>query len=66
MVEFRDASGTTSSFVMNLASPSNMRRYTPGMVYRHVLSSTWVTIDTPVSRSPRLGLASPTSQRGYA
>lgn len=66
MVGFRDAFGTTSSFVMNLASPSRMRRYTLGVVYHHVLSSTWVTIDTPVSRSPGLGLASPTSQRGYA
>jgi hypothetical protein len=58
--------GAASSLVMDLASPSSMCRYTPGMMYRPVLTSTWVNVETSMLRSPRLGLSGPTSQRGYA
>jgi hypothetical protein len=58
--------GAASSLVMSLASLSSVRRYTPGMVYCPVLLGTRVTIESSALRSPRLGLTSPTSQRGYA
>jgi hypothetical protein len=40
--------GATSSSITSLVSPSSVRRYTPGMVYRTILSGTWVTIETLV------------------
>jgi hypothetical protein len=63
---FRVMLGAASSLVMDLVSPSSMRRYTPGMVYRPVIPGTWVNVKTSILRSPQLGLSGPTSQRGYA
>jgi hypothetical protein len=44
---------------MSLASPSCVRRHTPGMVYRLVLSGMWVTVETLVLRSPMTGVDRP-------
>jgi hypothetical protein len=65
MVWLRDVFNTTSSSVIPLASPFIMRRRMLGTVYYLVPSGIWVTIETPVLRSLRLGLTGPTSQRGY-
>jgi hypothetical protein len=45
-----------------------MRKRTPGMAYpwyRPIPSSIWVTIETPMLRTLRLGLTGPTCQWGY-
>jgi hypothetical protein len=52
MVCFRVVHGATPPFVMNLVSPYNMRRRTPGMVYCLVLPGMRVTVETLVLRSP--------------
>jgi hypothetical protein len=48
-----DVFSTTSSSVIHLASPFIMHRRMPG------------TVETPMLRSPRLGLSGLTGQRGY-
>jgi hypothetical protein len=56
VVCFRVVRGATPPFVMNLVSPYNMHKRTPGMVYCLVLPSMRVTMETPVLRSPWLVL----------
>jgi hypothetical protein len=43
-----------------------MRKRMLGTTYCPVPSGVWVTVETPMSTSLRLGLSGPTSQRGYA
>jgi hypothetical protein len=56
--------GPASSFVMSLVSPSYVRRHTPGMVYHPILSGMWVTLETPVLRSPMSGVDWPHKAAG--
>jgi hypothetical protein len=48
--------GAASLVVMNLASPSNVSRRTPGMVYHPVLPGMRVIVETPALRSPMTGV----------
>jgi hypothetical protein len=62
-VRFRDIFSTASSFVIPSVSPSIMSRRMLGTVYRLISSGVWVTVETPMLRSTRLGLTGPPVSR---
>jgi hypothetical protein len=64
-VRFRDVFSAASSSVIPLASPFIMRKHMPGTTYCPIPSSVWVTVETSMLRSLRLGLCGPTGQREY-
>jgi hypothetical protein len=64
-VWLRDIFSTTLSSITPLSSPFIMRRRMSGTSYCPVPSDVWVTVETLVPRSMRLGLSGPTGQRAY-
>jgi hypothetical protein len=66
MVKLRDVFSIASSSVIPSSSPFIMHWRMPGTTYCPVPSSVWVTVETSMMMSPRLGLTGPTSQWGYS
>jgi hypothetical protein len=61
-VRLWDVFSIASPSVIPLPSPFIMHKRMPGMAYRPVSSGVWVTGETPILGSLRLGLCSPTGQ----
>lgn len=51
--------GDASPVFMNPASPSGVRRHTTGMAYYSIIYGMRVTIETPMLRSPMIGIVRP-------
>jgi hypothetical protein len=56
MICFGVMRGATPPFVMNLVSPSSVRRRTLGTVYCPILPGMWVTVENMVLRPPMTGV----------
>ena len=65
MAWLRDVFSMALSSVIPLASPFTMRRRTSSTTYCPVPSGVWVTTETLMMRSLRLGSFGPTVQQGY-
>jgi hypothetical protein len=65
MAWLREVFGTTSPSVIPFASPFIMRGHIPGMTYCPIPFGVWITVETPMLRSPWLEFFGPTGLRGY-